>query len=80
MALKKLKVGGNLDDFLKEAKILSSLSHPCIVKVYGVCYELKIIVSIHLKENRARNFRNLIDFCLYFLKQGSRTGETRLVE
>lgn len=48
VALKKLKVGGNLDDFLKEAKILCSLDHPCIVKVYGVCYEFKIIVTFKL--------------------------------
>ena len=35
-----------IGNFLREAKILSELDHPCIVKIHGICYEQQMIVKI----------------------------------
>jgi len=43
VAIKNMKSKGNYEDFLREGRIMFSLQHPCILKIYGVCHELKMI-------------------------------------
>ena len=43
VAIKNMKAKGNYEDFLREGRIMFSLQHPCILEIYGVCHELKMI-------------------------------------
>lgn len=45
VAIKHLKTGGNFFDFIREAKIMGSIDHPCIINVYGICFETQMIVK-----------------------------------
>ena len=43
VAIKKMKSKGNYEDFLREGRIMFSLKHSCILNIYGVCHDLKMI-------------------------------------
>ena len=43
VAIKNLKALGNYNDFLREGRILFSLKHSCIISIYGVCHETKML-------------------------------------
>ncbi len=43
VAIKNLKTLGNYDDFMREGRIIFSLKHSCIINIYGVCHETKMI-------------------------------------
>ena len=48
------------DDFLREAKVMAGLDHPCIVKLVGVC-EGPPLMLVQVDSNATANHVMMID-------------------